>query len=349
MNVQHRMNRRMALRQVAAGGLALGLTGAFPRGSGAADVPETKALRELLVDPSFQRGFRLCEPAPGKRVPYGELRGFENTPPAWDLDQWSSRFKLDPDPAPGPGDAAKVPATNASVRRWGNQGKTVVLRRRSAAGAGAGAGAGVDEADVELEVLASVEYGNRARKADEPWVHLLLEQAIDGAPSLAELGRARFRAEARLVGSKLHRTDDYSPSRHAAQFQVFLALQNTNPSSPGKGRLLWFGIPLYDDRHRVPPEHKTRDTGGTDMFIFTPRGDVYTARSAHDGGWISVDHDVAPLLREGLSEAWSKGFLVESRNLADYRVSSINLGWEVPGLFDVTMKLRGLSLTVSER
>lgn len=322
------LRRREAMVRLA------GLTLAAAAGStsfGAAD--REVAGRELLVDPGFQRGFRLCEPEPGKRVVYGELRGFEAGSPAWDLDQWSSRHRLAADPGAGP-----LPAEKRE-RRWSNAGKSVVLQR-------AGTGPAGESPVLELGVIGSVEYGGRARQGGEPWVHLLAEQSLAVSPTLAELRQARFRIQAQLKQSKLHRTPDYSTGRHAAQFQVFLALQNVNPASPGKGRLVWFGIPLYDDRHRVPPEHKTRDTGGTGMFIFTPRGDAYASASAHDGGWITVDHDLVPLLRESLAAAWDKGFLTESREMSDYRLTSINLGWEVPGLLDVALAIRGLSLRV---
>lgn len=70
---------------------------------------------------------------------------------------------------------------------------------------------------------------------------------------------------------------------------------------------MWFGIPLYDDRHRTPPEHNGR-CGGTDMFIFTPAGREYTRASAHDRAWITVDDDLVPRFRDALETAWSKGF-----------------------------------------
>ena len=52
------------------------------------------------------------------------------------------------------------------------------------------------------------------------------------------------------------------------------------------------------------------------------------------------------MIREALETAWARGFLTESRALADYRITSLNLGWEVPGIFDVAMQVRGLSLKV---
>jgi hypothetical protein len=209
--------------------------------------------------------------------------------------------------------------------------------------------AGTAEADLTLGVNASVEYDGRARKSGELWVHLLVEQNFAEPPSLAELSSARLRLAAKLSRSEFHRTADYSPGLHAAQFQMFLMVQNRNRQSRGFGQLVWFGIPLYDDRSRFPKEHKTQDTGGTSMFIFTPAGSVYTERSAHDREWIRLDKELMPLFHDALETAWQSGFLTESRALDDYRVTGMNLGWEVPGLFDVEMQVRDLSLEVRAR
>jgi len=300
----------------------------------AADAADRKAdsagRRELIRDPHFQTGFHLIEPKPGRRVVYGRLAGVaQNADPAWDLDQWSSRFPL----------AAEPPAIpRPGVRHWSNTGKTVTCSEP-----------GTTEADLCLAVNGGVEYEHRARKPGEPWVHLLVEQRFADPPSLAGIASARLRLQARLLRSDFHRTDDYSPGLHAAQFQMFLMLQNRNRESPGFGKLVWFGIPLYDDRSRFPKEHKAQDTGGTAMFIFTPAGEVFADRSAHDGDWIRVDKELRPLLLEALETAWQRGFLRESRDLTDYRVTGMNLGWEVPGLFEVEMRVRDLSLQTQRR
>ncbi len=288
--------------------------------------PNRPRVRELIRDPHFRAGFRLIEPQPGRRVEYGRLAGSVSGDPVWDLDQWSSRFPLTAEPLATP---------ESGVRRWANTAKSVTLGEP-----------GTSAADLALTVNASVEYAGRARKAGEPWVHLLVEQSFADPPSLAELSTARLRLQARLLRSEFHRTDDYSPGLHAAQFQMFLMLQNRNRQSPGFGRLLWFGIPLYDDRSRYPQTFQEQDTGGTAMFIFTPGGEVFADRSAHDREWIRVDKDLRPLFLEALATAWQRGFLGESRDLADYRVTGMNLGWEVPGLFDVEMQVRDLSLEI---
>jgi hypothetical protein len=137
---------------------------------------------------------------------------------------------------------------------------------------------------------------------------------------------------------------DYSPGLHAAQFQIFFSVQNLNRQSPGYGKYLWFGIPIYDDRHRVVPGHKAQDTGGTSMFIYSLAGEVFSTKSAHDREWITLDKDLLPLMREGLEYAWGRNFLKESQALADYRIAGMNIGWEVPGTFDVDLQIRQLSL-----
>ena len=282
---------------------------------------------ELIRDPHFQHGFVLLAPEPGKRVPYGALAGFsKEEEPIWRLAQWSSKSPLESGPPQR--------LANGAIR-FSNQAKSVTLGKP-----------GSKDADISLAVHGGVEYGKRARKSGEPWVHLLLQQEIEHPPALTEIQSVQFHIEVRLKSSQKVDTSDYSPGLHAAQFQVFFSVQNRNRQSAGYGEYLWFGIPLYDDRHEFPLAHKTKDTGGTNMFIFTPAGETYTSQSAHAKEWITVEKDVLPLMREGLQLAWTRGFLQDSQSLADYRIAGMNIGWEVPGIFDVELQVRHLSLKV---
>jgi hypothetical protein len=286
--------------------------------------------RELIRDPDFRRGFTLIEPEPGKRVPYGIIRGPEtNVAPVWNLDQWSSRHPL---AIAGPNllaDGSLVYSNIAKAVRLGS--------------------AGSDRGDLELAVRASAEYGSRARRSGEPWVHLLVEQNLANPPSIAELSAARLHVEAKLLSSEKRSTPDYSLSLHAAQFQIFFSVQNLNRQSPGYGHYLWFGIPIYDDRQPIAPAHQAQDTGGTSMFIYTPAGDVFCSESAHERKWITIDRDLLPLMREGLEDAWNHNFLKESQVFEDYRIAGMNLGWEVPGIFNVDLQIRRLSLKIVYR
>lgn len=285
----------------------------------------TAAETEVIGDNSFRRGFILWEPKPGKHVKYGGMRGVEtNMAPVWGLSQWSSRFPIQP--------AAQFSASGSLV--FSNAAKSITLQPR--------------EADLALSGNSAIEYAPGSRKAGETWVHLLVEQEFERPPFLKSRSAARFHLEARLLrATNLHK-GDYDPGIHAAQFQVFFTVQNRNRQSAGHGDLLWFGIPIYDNRHRHPVEFKSKDFGGTEKFIFTPASKTFTSQSAHDGDWIVINRDLLPLMREALEMAWAKGFLSGSTNIADYAIGGMNMGWELPGLFDVALETRKLSLIAVE-
>lgn len=287
--------------------------------------------RELIADNHFEQGCILWEPKTGRHVEYGRIAGVaEASKPVWGLAQWSSREKLLLD-------SKRTLASGAL--RYANAAKSVTFGRL-----------GTPEADLALAVNAGVEYDGRVRKRGEPWPHLLFEQRFENPPALSELTLAHFHIEARLTMSRRLDMPGYSPHLHAAQNQIFFTLQNCNRTSAGFGQLLWFGVPLYDDRQRIPRAYRAQDVGKDDasgMFIFTVAGEEFTAQSLHDNEWVTIDKELLPLMREGLATAWQAGFLKDSQSLADYRITSMNMGWEVPGNFDVEMQYRNLSLMVA--
>ncbi len=280
--------------------------------------------RQLIVDPQFQLGCKLLSPVPGKVVVVEtfQLPGAV-AEPVWSMAQWHSKYTL-------AGTALETLGPN--VFRLANEGKSVTW---------------LPGGGLILEVDGSHEYGNRARQQGEQWPHFLLSQRFQHAPTLTSIERADFTIEVRLLKAVLHRTDDYTPNLHAAQFQVFFNLQNLNRQSAGYGDYLYFGIPLYDSRSRIPHAFMAPDQAS--KFIFTPAGDTYTQRSLHDGEWVRVEKDLYPLFRQALQTAWDKGFLKDSHDVADYCISAMNFGWEVPGILDVSVQTRDLGLNLTVR
>ena len=309
------------------GFIAAWLLGLAALAGGAADL---KPERELIPDNHFRQGFVLWETKPGKHVAYGELNGLDSgTKPVWGLAQWTSKFPLDP---------ATLRNNSSGVLICSNAAKMILLGRAS-----------TPEADLSLAANSFVEYGATARKSGEPWLHLLAEQEFASPAAIAKLSAAKFHLQARLLRSRnLHR-GDYSAAIHAAQFKVFFTVQNRNPQSRGFGDLLWFGIPVYDNRDRFPNAYKSKDFGGTAKFIFTPEARAFTSASAHDGQWVTLEKDLLPLMHEALATAWAAGFLPGSKSRDDYFIGGMNLGWELPGTFDVEMQIRNLSLKLVEK
>jgi len=283
--------------------------------------------RELIRDSHFERGFVLSNPHPGRQVRYGELKGLDGSAaPLWTLSQWNSRLPL------GSNGVAR-----AGALIYSNAAKIVIL-----------GASGTASADLSLAVNAGAEYAHSRQSPNEPWVHLLVEQEFAPPAFILPLGAVKLHVEARVLWSRLLQTNDYTPNLHAAQFQIFFTLQNRNLNSPGYGDLAWFGVPIYDNRSRFPKAFKEQDFGGTAKFIFTPDGKEFTSTSAQDGAWVIIDKDLLPLMRAALDAAWARGFLKDSKDLSDYTIGGMNMGWELPGTFDVAMQVRNLSLKITE-
>jgi hypothetical protein len=306
------------LRRLLAG---LALTGV------ASSLPATAQDRELIRDPHFQNGFCLLELKAGKRVAYGEIKGLTQAKPVWDLAQWSSKSPLQPSNC-----LSLSPTLVCS-----NGAKQVVV---GMPGGSAG--------DLSLAVNGGAEYSRARQSAGEPWVHLLVQQDLENPPTLGELGALNFHLEARLKHSALVNSNDYSPSLHAAQYFVYFTVANRNPKAAGYRECFWFGIPIYDNRHRLVPAYEAQDFGDTKLFIFTPASESFARGSTHDGDWVTFEANLVPLMRRGLEHARAKGFIKGSGDLADYRPLGIFIGWEVPGMFDVDLQIRNLSLRTAK-
>ncbi len=288
-------------------------------------LPDTTSGTELLRDPSFRQGFVLLRPEPGRKVECGVVRGSEGGEPVWQLAQWSSRYPFE--------------ATTSVTRGKGGASRLATAARSVVFGDGV----------LSLAVNTATEYGERPRREEEPWVHLLVEQSIITQPCIGHLAALRLHCEARRVRSELVHADGYDPRLHAAQFLIFLSIQNLEKESPGFGDYLWFGVPVYDNRHRTSSTYAAPDTAGSQKYIFTPGSDHYTSGSTHDEGWVTFDADLLPLIREGLATARKQGFLKGLEDDGRFRIAAINMGWEVPGTFDVEMQVRNFSLIAAAR
>lgn len=282
--------------------------------------PETN----LISDPAFLSGFNVLAPQPGQRLVLAKVSGLADSgEPWWDLAQWNSRFPEVQGPEPTPQGGV----------RYANQSKEIIVSPP-----------GSPDAGLTLAVDAGAEYANHIRMEGEPWVHLLVEQQFARPAGLSHLQSLYLTLEYRLLRSTLVDPERYDPRIHAAQFTLFLTVQNKNRSSTGFGDFYWFGVPIYDNRYTVIPHYEAQDFAGSGKFIFTPASDNFTSQPASIGEWIHVAKDILPMIKAGLEDAWAKGYLANSHDISDYYVTSMNVGWEVPGPFSVAMQLRNLSL-----
>lgn len=318
--------------------LTVAALGCFVMAVMAADV-------ELVGDPQGERGVRV-HGLSDKRSTEAVLRLRESAAePLWELSQWDSRESI-----------AGIPPTRLATGAlsWRNRFKEFIM------------GAGTDDGDFVLAVNSIAEYNGVFRTSGKtPWPHLLLSQTVSApgghcaarAPPLADIATMPFRIDVRMrTAEHLHdAARGYSPRLHAAHVMLYLTVQNLNAArAKGYGDYYWFGVTFYDDRAEVPVPHAMPDAGGdpakgekrgTGKFIYnvglTPFADTGLVPG---GDWRTLNGDLLPLVLGGLRHAWAQGFLVDSRDLADYRIGGLNIGWEAPGLSAVSFQFRNLSI-----
>jgi len=219
------------------------------------------------------------------------------------------------------------------------------------------------DADIILGVNAMKEYGGVWRQPGDPWPHLYVQQDIGqphsgvgaaAAPPVANLEQLNLNISVRLLYDHQNRGTEFNPNIHAAQFQMFLTVQNLNRQSKGFSDYYWFGVSLYDNRREVTNLFAMQDKSqsrkkGTEKFIYDVGLAPFTSEIVAKGNWVTVRGDLLPHIRAGLEECWKRGFLPDSKNPADYRIGGIFLGWEIPGLNDAAVAVKNLSLIATEK
>ena len=118
--------------------------------------------------------------------------------------------------------------------------------------------------------------------------------------------------------------------------------------SAGFGDFIWFNVQIYDERYRLCPLYAAQDTADPSAkMIYAPPTTLFTDQSVHDGQWVTFSKDIYPVIQEALDEARARGYLSTSPDNADFAVSSVILGWEVPGVNHVQMQVRNLRLNIA--
>lgn len=282
----------------------------------------------LFKDLGLKGGFRLSAVSTADRpLEIGNvLAEAPGTAPQWRLAQWGTRWNLLP---------AQETVSASGARTRSNEGKRVTVLPGGLAGEG-----------VVLAVNGPAEYPDGPRKHGEPWPHLLIEQKISGEAPLTAYSALPFRVSFRVDRCGGPPDGEADPGLHTAHITAFWTAHNANKESAGQGDMLWFGVPLFDARHPLPRGHQAEDAGqplASHKFIYTVEGGRVQEGPVKLGEWRTISCDILPLLREALETAAARGFMKDSR-FGDLRLTSFNLGWEVPGSYDCEITLKGLGL-----
>lgn len=277
-------------------------------------------------DPSWFEGMTLYHPDPADGAVVVDTLDFgrPGVEPRWTLAEWWTNYPLE---------GASPQTLRPGGIGYANAAKEVILTPP-----------GNPDAGLILRVNGNIEYNGQVPSSGQPWPHLFVSQRLrrDASLSLDRLDAVKVSAKLRLTHfESFHHSG-------AAQYFLYFTVQNLNRQSDDFGNYFWLGL-HYDNRFNYTPLYISVDTGGeykpgTNKMIYNPAMAAFVDRPIGSGEWTNLQGDLLPHMLDAFQEALNRGYIAADSSLSDYFVATLTLGWEVPGLYNVSMQLRDLDL-----
>lgn len=197
--------------------------------------------------------------------------------------------------------------------------------------------------EIKLGVEASKEY-QHPRKDRENWPHLLLQNALTEQVTLSELSSLDFTIDLNIHCENKMADSEYNPGLHTAQFLMYFIVNTM--SDVDSGDYFWFGVPFFDYRYKATKPTAFIDngtSGNTGKVIYQMATDKI------DPNGFQLDHDYSISLN--LIEEFQDALLATQKlgrmtntTVNDLSISNMNIGFEIPGTFDVEATFKNFSL-----
>lgn len=296
-------------------------------------IDDTGAI-ELLEDPTFSTGFQLLGISPvvdGRTIQrHLDYNGeaLPSTRNVWYMAQWWT-----------PHDVTDATYAKVSgVHTYTTESRTLHINPS-------------DHGYLRIDLKASKEY-SEPRQSGQPWTHALIEQDFNESVGMQALSALILKLEVTVNSVENLTGSAYDPSKHAAQLLWYLTLRNVvpedaDPNEVGtRGDFLWFGIPIYDNRSDFIAQSAHLDQGGpgtTNKLIYSMSSRNYFDEKIQMGKTYQIEIDVLPYLQEAFLYAIQNNALVNAQ-YENMQIGYMNLGWELPGTFDVSSTFRNISI-----
>ncbi len=299
----------------------------------------------LLVDPYYKKGFTVTPPGdpvysdldlngyfsyPIKgRLDYGGKA--EGSSAAWTLAQHSSAYSLvDPE--------YKTPTVlEDGTYVYSDPTKTFAVN--------------CEKQSLTMDIKGSLEYSKdddgdgirdgvnlMPRTGSENWVHLLLVSTLYPQVKVGELEKLEFEIDMTLnqcddILAQRGMSELFNPGAHAAQITMYFVVASS--AAADQGKYFWFGIPMFDPRYETMPPSAMFDKGTSSMMIGTGT-EVILDEPVQIGKKYEIRYDMLADMKTALTTCQGEGFLTSS-TVDDLYVCDFNLGWELPGVYDVSV------------
>ncbi|MBQ7924140.1 MAG: hypothetical protein IJ329_02415 [Clostridia bacterium] len=219
---------------------------------------------------------------------------------------------------------------------------------------------------IDMGIKGSVEYsrdsaGNHRERIslEENWPHILIEQMPETRIS-RDCRRLYMEIDYVVDECRSYvdrRNYPVNPEINAAQFQWFLLLQDGDENSPSFGHNMWFGFSMFDTRSEggTPKPYQEYDGGkedSTGYFIYMPTlrdlvkntgNFIESVPTSVVGKRVRIKIDIIPELQKALDIVQGYGEL-KGASVGKLKIISTNIGWEIPGNYDVSVKINYLNM-----
>jgi len=287
---------------------------------------------ELIQDNHFKNGFVISpadnEPQPDNRYPldYELTYGTPDGQIAWLLGQAGNRFGLADDYALL-GKEIEYVDNNYIIE---DTSKQLIVNP--------------DLGEITFVLNTSKEY-LKPRESKEAWPHLLIQQGLAQNVSVNEVESITLSMDIIMNSMERHMTDEeYNASLHTAQFLMYIVVRSN--AAQDAGEFMWFGIPFFDARYPLMEENGMIDAGtagNTGKFIYQMPQIDFMPNGMQVGVLNEINIDLVPYFARALMLAKQEGALLNTV-LDDLYLTNMNIGYEIPGTYDVSITLKDFSL-----
>lgn len=224
----------------------------------------------------------------------------------------------------------------------------------------------VPEGEVRLALKASECY-KYDRTAGQEWPHLLLEQYLCSetdfvkATKISDSSSIRVKLDVKMNAFVDNMGERADPSLHSAMCLFYLFVANFDPNTSTFTDMLWFGIPIFDNRRVFSSEMSFADTGskesGTDKWIFNIASteffdmdhnlyNVDTGEIIFDE-WKRVDVELLFLIKKAFNEARNAGYMKNAK-WENLYINGMYMGFELPGNYDIDMSFKNVDIELEK-
>lgn len=307
----------------------------------------TRTNDSILSDATFSNGFDLKTPhqSPASVEKYLNYEN-DNLPGAsWQMAQWWSPFDF--------ADASF--SESGTVKTYQNSNRSLIVDTSTG------------KISMNLNGAAEIQYYEDTPEEEvdpklrnHAWPHFLIEQTFDESlclsPSniLSEGGSIHVKFDVTI--DKLDQVKTGVAS-DCAQLLFYVRVLNKLKEGQSKDEygnngeaLMWVGVPILDSRYDYVSTYHALDVGmagATGDLIYSNSSDTYMGKSKPEiGKKYSVDVDILETIHDAYLYGQSHG--MDSKYKWDnLEVRYMNLGWEIPGGYDVGATFENLDIYVS--